>query len=201
MKQRGKHVTERGLHSAMTKRDESQLKTDTSWQKERAMFQQTHSYSWLSKKSAVWWKVWYSLLCVCVCVCVCVCYFWVLPLVKSVTAPGLKIASVRMQSYLYSSHTPCLQASMHPCSSTCVCVCVHASLYLRVWQPTELILILALLRSITLSWVIHFVSPLIVFVSLCNKQPHAEKKYTHSCSHTKWGRLSWMNEWQLLRKE
>lgn len=30
MKQREKNVTERGLHSAVTKRDESQLKTDTS---------------------------------------------------------------------------------------------------------------------------------------------------------------------------
>lgn len=62
---------------------------------------------------------------VCVCVRLHASYFWVLPLVKSVTAPGLKIASVRMQSYLYSSHT--LPAGFNAPLLNCVCmsVCVR----------------------------------------------------------------------------
>lgn len=53
---------------------------------------------------------------------VCVCVFGVLPLVKSHSVPGLKIASVRRQSYLYSSHT--LPASLNASMLLRVCVCV-----------------------------------------------------------------------------
>lgn len=90
---------------------------------------------------------------------------------------------------------------MHPCSSTCVRVgvCARVSLYLCVWQPTELILILALLRSIALSWVIHFLSPLIVFVSLCNKQPQAEKMHSFMQSYRV--RPTVMNEWVTAAEE
>ncbi len=124
------------------------------------------------------------LFCVCACVCVrerererecvterekkrervCECYFWVLPLVKSGTAPGLKIASVRMQSYLYSSHT--LPASFDASLLVSVCVCVCVCVPLRV---CVLILIPSLLCSIALSWVIHslflFSSSLLLFIS------------------------------------
>lgn len=47
---------------------------------------------------------------------------FLLPLVKSVSAPTLKIASAKMQSYLYSSHT--LSAGLNACMRVCMCVCV-----------------------------------------------------------------------------
>lgn len=168
----------RGLHLPVTKRDESQ--TYASWQRGKAMFQQTPSYSWLSKKSVV-----KSLT---VLFCLCACYDCVLPSVKTVTTPGLKIASVRMQSYLYASHT--LPAGF----SAPLFECVFLSACL--WQVIELILVLDLCHSNALSWVIHLVSlPLIAFVPRYTNHPLLT--HTHM-NH--WESFSWISEWQMMRK-
>lgn len=125
------------------KRNETQIKADTSWQRESAHLFMT------TQEEAVWQKVRYTLAPY-------VCITSVLPLVESVTTHGLKIASVRMQSYLYSSRT--LPASFNTCFLEYVCVyvttdCAH--------------LMLALLCSIALISVFHFHSPcLTAFVSL-----------------------------------
>lgn len=119
-------------------------------------------------------------VCVCVSVQACMYYLGVLPLVKSVTTPGLKIAPVRMQSYLYSSHT--LSASFNASLLECV------RLWLCVYVTTDWAHFNSCFASLYRFELSHsFPSSFSSSLFLC--APTTTHTYTHRV------RATFMNEW------